>query len=78
MQAGSTQWWQEVVTVCWAGASAVPPWSNPTERHISSSSRPFRLWQAATQALQPVQASRSTSKAYCWPGRGRSSGIRSR
>ena len=39
-------------------------------RQVSSSSSPFRLWQAATHALQPVQASRSTSKAYCSPAAG--------
>ena len=43
-----------------------------------SSSRPFRLWQAVTHALQPEQASRSTEKAYCSPGCGAVSGIRSR
>ena len=32
--------------------------------------------QAATQALQPVQASRFTSKAYCDPGSGFESGMR--
>ena len=42
-QAGSRQWWQAVVTVCCAGAWAVPPWSSPTDRQISPSSRPFRL-----------------------------------
>ena len=44
----------------------------------SPSSRPLRLWHAATHALQPVQASRSTSNAYCWPGPGGVAGRRSR
>ena len=43
-------------------------------RHDSPSSRPLRLWHATTHALQPVQASRSTSKAYCWPGAGAARG----
>jgi hypothetical protein len=39
---------------------------------------PFSVWQAVTQALQPEQRSRSTSKAYCSPGRGGLAGISSR
>src|SRR5438132_7856327 len=70
MQAGSRQWWHEVVSVCSDGCAALPPWSTPTVRHSSPSSRPFRLWQPVTQDLQPVQASRSTSNAYCWPAPG--------
>ena len=54
------------------------PVSNPTLRQVSSSSSPLSEWQALTQALQPVQASRSTAKAYCSPGRGLEDGIRSR
>ena len=77
MHAGSRQWWQAVVTVCCTGAALEPPCSSPTERQASSSSSPFRLWQAATQALQPVHASRSTRKPYCCPGPGLDSGIRS-
>src|SRR6185369_3866812 len=91
MQAGSRQWWQELVTVwsagplvsVWAqgagaagalaggalagGALASGSWlrSSPVTRNTSSVSRPLSVWQAATQALQPVQASRSTSKLYC-------------
>src|SRR5438034_1457727 len=48
MQAGSTQWWHEVVTVCWAAAWADPPWRRPTVRQTSPSSRPLRLWHATT------------------------------
>ena len=47
-----------------------PPTNSPTSRHVSYSSRPLSVWQAVTQALQPEQRSRSTSKAYCCPGPG--------
>src|SRR5438045_8972092 len=45
MHAGSRQWWHAVVTVLSAGASAVPPWSSPTVRHTSPSSRSLSEWQ---------------------------------
>ena len=75
MQAGSRQWWQAVVTCCTTGSRRLPPCSNPTSRHDSFSSRPFSAWHAATHDLQPEQASRSTSKAYCWPAAGAVAGI---
>ena len=59
-----------MVTCCITGAVREPPTSSPTSRHVSDSSSPLSVWQAATHALQPEQRSRSTSKAYCCPGPG--------
>ena len=76
--AGSTQWWHAVVTVCWAGACGVPPWSRPTRRQVSLVVEAVQAVARGTHALQPVQVSRSTSNAYCCPGPGGSAGISSR
>ena len=66
------------VTVWSTGRVVVPPRSRPASRQLSPASNPFRLWQAVTQALHPVHASRSTSNAYCCPAPGDADGIRSR
>jgi formate dehydrogenase iron-sulfur subunit len=59
-----------VVTCCMIGSERVPPTSMPTSRQVSLSSKPFSAWQLVTQALQPLQRSRSTWKPYCCPGPG--------
>ena len=62
------------MTCCKNGSAPLPPCNRPTSRQVSFSSSPLSELQAATQALQPEHASRSTSKAYCSPGRGGAAG----
>lgn len=63
------------MTVCLSAESRLT--ISPMSLQDSVLSSPFKLWQATTQALQPVHLSRSTEKLYCSPVDGFLMGMRS-